>query len=320
MASVLKMPALGQTVEEVRILQWFKAEGDPVEKGEPLAEVETDKVNITWESPASGVVRRLLEPVDAAVAVNAPVAIVGSADESIDDLLPGSSGAPSAGHEAASQPAAAAAASRTNGAAASAAGTPSAGERVFLSPRARRLADELGLDVTALAGRGTGPDGRVQEKDVTAFYEETRAAAQMAEQAGGRGPKSSPLARAVASGAGLDVAAVSGTGAGGRVTAEDVRQAAGERPDTPAAPATVSPSGGTRTITLTGLRKRVADNVARSARTAPHVTLNLSVDMTQAQRLRADLLPAVEKPPASACPRRILSSKPLPLRCATCPT
>jgi pyruvate dehydrogenase E2 component (dihydrolipoamide acetyltransferase) len=89
MAKLLKMPALGQTVEEVRILQWFKAEGDPIRRGEPLAEVETDKTNVEWESPEEGVVRRLLAPADAYVRVEAPVAIVGTPDEPIDDLLPG---------------------------------------------------------------------------------------------------------------------------------------------------------------------------------------------------------------------------------------
>jgi pyruvate dehydrogenase E2 component (dihydrolipoamide acetyltransferase) len=290
MAKVLKMPALGQTVEEVRILQWFKGEGDFVEKGEPLAEVETDKVNIAWESPESGVVRRLLAAADAFVPVEAPVVIVGTADEPIDDLLPagdatgtaapassGAPAAPSEGVTAADSPLPSAAAVSASDA-----------SDVRLSPRARRAADALGIVVTALAGRGTGPNGRVQEQDVAAFHEEQRAAADRAAEAAGRGPKASPLARAVASGSGLDLSDLAGSGANGRIVADDVRQRAEDRPSP-------APGGGTRTVALTGLRKRVADNVSRSIRTAPHVTLNRSADMGEAQRLRADLLAAVEK-------------------------
>lgn len=269
MAQVVKMPALGNTVEEQRILKWLKNEGDSVRKGEALAEFETDKVNQEWESPLDGVLRRILAPVDAFVPISGPIAIIGTADEPIDDLLSGVE-AP-----AASEPVAAAA----NGVAtAPSTAAPADRGRVLASPRARRQAEERGISLDALAGRGTGIEGRVVEKDVIAYHAALPPA--------GRGPRASPLARAVASGAGLDLESMAGSGTGGRITADDVRQAA-----LPAAPA----PGGTRAVTLAGLRKRVADNIARSVRTAPHVTLNLSADMTEAMRLRADLLPAIEK-------------------------
>ena len=322
MAKVLPMPALGQTVEEQRILQWFKQEGDAVTKGEPLAEFETDKVNIEWESPETGVLRRILAPVDAFVPINAPIAIIGSADESIENLLPGGAltpcpsplasgsaggrGGPGAVLTSASPETSPSGAPAREPAVDGVAGTPlppaepgARGEgpgvragAVLASPRARRYAGEFGIDLGALFGRGTGPGGRVQEKDVIAFRQEQQAAAGAAAlEAAGRGPKASPLARAVASDSGLDLQSVSGSGAGGRITAGDVRQAAEPTPAPSAAPTT----GGTRTVTLTGLRKRVADNIARSVRSAPHVTLNLQADMTEAQRLRASLLPNIEK-------------------------
>ena len=87
MAKVVKMPVLGQSVEEVRILQWLKNEGDTVTAGENLAEIETDKVNTFFESPESGVVRKILAPADSFVPVEAPVVIVGTADEPIGHLL-----------------------------------------------------------------------------------------------------------------------------------------------------------------------------------------------------------------------------------------
>jgi pyruvate dehydrogenase E2 component (dihydrolipoamide acetyltransferase) len=149
--------------------------------------------------------------------------------------------------------------------------------------------DENGVALADLAGRGTGPQGRVLEKDVLALVAEAQAASRLAAEAAGRGPKASPLARAVATGAGLDLDALSGTGTGGRIVADDVRRQAAEA--LPVPPST----GGGRAVTLTGLRKRVADNIARSVRQSPHVTLNLRADMTHAQRLRADLLPSIEK-------------------------
>lgn len=293
MAKLLKMPALGQTVEEVRILQWYKNEGDSLAKGERIAEIETDKVNIDWESPEEGIVRRILAPVDSFVKVEAPVLIIGTADEPIDDLIPGGSVAPeaSAAPASASEKVAAPAATSANGITSAKAEGP-----VFVSPRARRIADELGLSVADLAGRGSGPGGRIVERDVTALQAEMEVGAAAAADAAGRGPKASPLARAVASGAGLDIAGLSGSGLGGRITADDVRGSVASSTPTPiAVPVTTTGTGGSRTITLSGMRKRVADNIAKSIRTAAHVTLNLQVDMTEAMHLRKQLLPAIEK-------------------------
>ena len=294
MAKLLKMPALGQTVEEVRILQWYKNEGDTLAKGERIAEIETDKVNIDWESPEEGIVRRILAPVDSFVKVEAPVLIIGTADEPIDDLVPGGSATGEASAAPASTPEKAAApiAVSTNGAAVTKPEGP-----VFVSPRARRIADELGLSVADLAGRGSGPGGRIVERDVTLLQAEMEAGAAAALDAAGRGPKASPLARAVASGAGLDIAALSGSGLGGRITADDVRGSVASSAPSPVAVPTVvtTGTGGSRTVTLSGMRKRVADNIAKSIRTAAHVTLHLSVDMTEAMHLRKQLLPAIEK-------------------------
>ncbi|MBC8104571.1 MAG: 2-oxo acid dehydrogenase subunit E2 [Cytophagales bacterium] len=166
------------------------------------------------------------------------------------------------------------------------------------SPRARRVADEFGVSVTELAGRGSGPGGRIVERDVKAYHEELLVGAAFAAEAAGRGPKASPLAKAVASGAGLDLAALSGSGHGGRITAEDVRGnvTAPASTSVPSpVPTAMASSAGSRTLILTGLRKRVAENIARSVRNAPHVTLNLQADMTEATRLRQQLLPAIEK-------------------------
>jgi pyruvate dehydrogenase E2 component (dihydrolipoamide acetyltransferase) len=97
--------------------------------------------------------------------------------------------------------------------------------------------------------------------------------------------KISPLAQAIAADTGVDVQQVAGSGTGGRILANDVR--------TPPAQPSLTPVTNTRT--LMGIRKRVADNLSKSVREKPHVTLHTRVDMVNANKLRADLLPVIEK-------------------------
>lgn len=276
MAKTLELPALGNSMEEGTITQWFKAEGDTVAKGDALYEVMTDKVNMEVEATEGGILRKILAPVDSTVPVNDPVAILGTLDEDISALL---GGVPVAAEPIPAPKEAPAAASSTPLPEQESAG------HVFASPRARRYADEYGVDVVHLAGRGTGVDGRIVEADVVAFYEEQLSAKKAAEKAA---PRVSPLAQRVADEHGVPVETVTGTGAGGKVTHEDVKRVV-----TPVVPA---PQADVPTVvTLRGMRKMVADAVARSASTAPHVTLTLPVDMSEATRFRAQILPAIEK-------------------------
>src|SRR5438876_9104043 len=87
MATLFKLPMLGQTMQEGTILKWFKAEGEKVEGWESLFEVMTDKVNMEVDPQVSGVLRKILAPEGATVPVGAAVAIIGTADEPIDALL-----------------------------------------------------------------------------------------------------------------------------------------------------------------------------------------------------------------------------------------
>ena len=291
MATTLELPALGNSMEEGTITRWFKAEGEEVRKGEALYEVMTDKVNMEVESPEAGTLRKILAGVDATVAVNAPVAILSAPGEDIAALL----GRPEA--EAQEAPPA-----TSDGGTGEDRRLPAlmpslrdAGDppgRVFASPRARRYADEYGVDIALLAGRGTGVEGRVVEADVVAFYEE--------QQAQAKSPRVSPLAARVAAAHGVPVQDVSGSGPHGKVTHEDVRRIVEPAQPTPRPAAAPLPDvgegeGDTTVVKLTGMRKMVADAVARSAQTAPHVTLTLAVDMGEATRFRQQVLPAVEK-------------------------
>jgi pyruvate dehydrogenase E2 component (dihydrolipoamide acetyltransferase) len=303
MAKTIKMPVLGNSVEEVRIVQWFKKVGDTVASGEPLAEVETDKTSMEWESPESGVLLQILAEADSYVKVEAPVAVMGAAGETVTvgNDLPAAPVVAEAIVASAPNPVNSAPIPVVNVEKAGAEIVSTASSTALLvSPRAQRMAEELGVDTRLLAGRGTGPKGRIQEKDILEFHAALAGAEVIAGEIAGRGLKASPLARAVAADTGMDLSTVSGSGTGGRIFAGDVRAATPE-PVTQAIPTPQSPplssatAGGTKTVTLTGLRKRVADNLLKSVRNAPHVTLNASVDMTEAMRLRSEILPAIEK-------------------------
>ena len=270
MATKVILPMLGQTMEEGTITKWLKQEGDKVEKGDPLLEVMTDKVNMEVESPASGVLRKIIAQVDQTVPVMDVIAVVGTADEPIDDLLAGEK-APSEPRQAAAEeiPAEVAAPSAPLGIEAPA----SSPSRLVISPRARRLAHEHGVNIEMLAGRGTGPEGRVVERDVRAFIAESAEAAKV---------KASPLAAKMAAESGIDLREIVGSGPGGKITREDVLRAG-------------APTLEGKVIPFTGMRKMVADNVVKSAQTAVHVTLTAEVDMTEAVKMRQKILEEFER-------------------------
>jgi pyruvate dehydrogenase E2 component (dihydrolipoamide acetyltransferase) len=159
------LPKLGLTMDEGRLIAWHKREGDRVEKGEVLFEVETDKANMEIESAASGYVRHLLVRPGQTVPVTTLIALLSdTADEDIPDV----------GHVAAATPDVVAATPETaestpplaRGLPSLAAAVPADGERVRSSPAARKRAQELGVDVAAIAG--TGPGGRITIEDVEA--------------------------------------------------------------------------------------------------------------------------------------------------------
>jgi pyruvate dehydrogenase E2 component (dihydrolipoamide acetyltransferase) len=279
MAEYFTLPMLGQTMEEGTITKWLKGEGDYVRRGDIIAEVMTDKANLEVDATFEGYLRKILVAEGETVPVNAPIAIVSKTpDEDISPLLtPGARTEP--------QPSAAQVKTtdtvRGEPTRAELLSVPTAAateERLFISPRARRLAQEKGVPLHALAGRGTGPQGRILERDVESVWQEMMSTR----------PRVTPLAEKVAAEAGVNVAAVAGTGVGGRVTKEDVLRAT-------APPTTTAPPAGAQVLKLSGLRKLVAENVVKGFFSAPPVTLVVEVDMTECVRLREQLLPEVEK-------------------------
>src|SRR6202007_1949667 len=92
----VEMPKMGDTMEEGKILRWIKHEGDQVKKGESLAEVETDKVNIEIESFASGILRKILVPEGASAPIGAGIALIGAPDEPLPEPPSGNGSAKTA--------------------------------------------------------------------------------------------------------------------------------------------------------------------------------------------------------------------------------
>ena len=186
----VEMPKMGDTMEEGKILRWIKHEGDTVEKGEPLAEIETDKVNIEIEAFASGTLRKVLISEGESAPIGATIAYIGAPDEPLPDGASGngaSSAAPPKTQEkptATAQPSAPQApapapaqaarpAPAVSAPAATAVAEPS--ERVFISPLARRFAEEYNIDYRQV--RGTGPNGRIIKMDIEAALQQAASAA-----------------------------------------------------------------------------------------------------------------------------------------------
>ncbi len=253
------LPQLGQTMEEGTIEKWHKGEGDTVEKGEVLYELTTDKATLEVEAFAGGTLRKVLAPEGATVPVNQLIALIGDEDEDLpDDLLeepPVEAPAEAAEPVQEAEPAAAGA-GRTEEA-------PTG--RTFVSPRARRIAEEQEVPLQAL--RGSGPGGRIIERDVRAYLEDMEAIAV------------TPTARSLAHEKGVDLPALAREVGDRRIEREDVEGAA------PAAPA----AEGGRRVPLSAMRTTIAERMTESKQQVPHFYLVGEVQMDAAMGMAARL-------------------------------
>lgn len=159
MATEVVMPKLGADMQEGKIVRWLKKEGERVQKGEIIAEVETDKADIEMEAYASGVMRKILAPEGQVAPVGTVIAVIAAEGEDVSGVLAGK--APAAA-PAPAKPAAPPPASRVEAPAPAEARGPAG--RVKASPLARRLARERGVDLRLL--QGSGPGGRVVRADI----------------------------------------------------------------------------------------------------------------------------------------------------------
>ena len=281
---------VGMSMTEGMVAEWFIPDGGSVKKGELVYALETEKVNLDVDAEYDGTVKHL---VDVGVMLK-PGDVVGyifEAGEDIPSDLGGASAAPvaeaaaAAEEEAAPEPAAA-----TPAAAASQPSTGSDG-RIKSSPAARRLARELGVDYTQVAG--TGPGGRIVEADVQAAADAGTAAG-----AGAAAPaavaaadvKASPLAKRLAAEKGVDLTRVRGTGPGGRIVQADIEAAAGGAAAPAAAAAKpAGPSAGER-IPVRGMRKTIASRMHHSLQESAQLTMDMEAMMDDAVKVRNSLV------------------------------
>ena len=257
MATIVVMPQLGNSVESCIIVEWMIAEGDTVAVDQTLASIETDKSTMEVPSTAAGTVLKLLWEEGDEVPVKDPLIIVGEPGEDISGLVPGADAAPAdaAPAEQASAPeqvaAPAFATERATGA---------------VSPRARALAASHGVDASAIT-EGSGPHGRVIERDVAAAI--------------AAGPVLTSAARAAG------VSATEGTGIGGRVSVADEGRAAEAAPAAAvAAPTGADYPGASTSTPLKGVRKVVAKRMMESLTSTAQLTLNTTANAAGILALR----------------------------------
>jgi pyruvate dehydrogenase E2 component (dihydrolipoamide acetyltransferase) len=171
MANIIEMPKLSDTMTVGTLVKWLKNEGDVVKSGEILAEVETDKATMELECFFDGTILKVFAPAGSQVALGAPLCAVGKPGEKVDAPAPKAAPAPAA---EAPKPAAAAPAPAPVVAPAPVAAQPSAapaapvsfGDRIKISPLAKKLAAEKGIDPALV--KGSGPHGRIVREDVLA--------------------------------------------------------------------------------------------------------------------------------------------------------
>jgi len=280
------MPALSPTMEKGNLAKWLKKEGDSVKSGDVLAEIETDKATMEVEAIDDGILARIVVPEGTAdVPVNDLIAVIAEEGEDPKSVSADSStsAAPAASDAAEPAPTAAArpsekpaetavqasASPQPQAAPASASSSAPAagqGERVFASPLARRIAKDAGLDLAHV--KGSGPHGRIIERDVRSAIETGGAKAPAA------APAQSPAAAAPKAAA----------AAGGMAQGMSLAQVKA-----------MYPEDSYEEVTLDGMRKTIAKRLLESKQTIPHFYLTLDVELDALLALRTQLNNAATK-------------------------
>lgn len=269
MAETINMPKLGFDMAEGVLVRWVKNEGENVNKGDVLAEIETDKATVEVESSASGVVRKLLVEAGSVVPVGDPIAVVGSADEKIED-------APAKAVEPKTE-------KKTD----------------------EQAGPELKTEPEKAEGGEQKAEAKAEEKPAAPAKPEPTPAPKAAVPVQEGPIKASPLAKKIARDNKVDLSRLQGTGPGGRVVRKDVEAAlAGGQQAAPSQqPAAVSTqpvvvSAEDQTVQTTKLRQAIGRRLVEAKQTIPHfyVTHEYKMDALMAMRKQAnEYLPDNEK-------------------------
>ncbi len=262
MATPIIMPRQGQSVESCVLIEWKVKVGDTVEEGDVLAVIETDKASFDLESTAAGKILAIFWDADDDVPVLANVAVVGEDGEDTDAFRPeGQASALVAAEPESSAPIPAVSQASGEPVVAPVAGPVSMEASSGVSPRARKLAMKHGLDPETI--QGTGPEGRVIERDIEATLE-------------GRS-RLSATARSRSLSEDLEVPA-RGSGLAGMILSKDLK-----------VPGSVE---GAEISPVKGIRKVIAERMIESLQSTAQLTLHTSFELTQAEAYRAQRLEA----------------------------
>lgn len=244
------MPALGMAQETGTLLRWLKREGDAVEKGEPIMEIATDKVDVEIEAPASGVLTNISAAAGEEIPVGRAIALI---------LAPGEALTPSP--------------------------SPNLGEgsqKAAASPVAARMAAEHNIDLAQITPAGS----RIQKEDVLAYLERQKDSPQRREERkeGGKIP-ASPKARRLAQEEGIDLASLTGSGPEGAILAADVLGAKA-RDETTDRGRQTAPA---EDIPTSRLWQVMAERLTQSWTTVPHFYLTREVEASQLKAWRSQI-------------------------------
>lgn len=264
MATPVFMPKFEMSQEVGTIIEWLKKDGEKVQKGEAILSVETDKVNMEVECPATGILAGIRgEPGDE-IPVTEIIGYVLKEGEKLPEMKEGAKASlasavpeekPAASAEAEVRPA-------------------------KVTPVAEKMAESMGVNLNAIAGTGTG--GKITKADVAAAAESS-STAEVSDKV-----RATPAARRVARENEMDLTAVSGTGPRQRIQGSDVVAALSAAPAAqPAQP--VQPVLAGESVPFAGMRRKIADRLTASYQNAPHIYLTVKVDMTEMDAVRKQL-------------------------------
>lgn len=264
MAQEVIMPKLGLTMTEGKITRWLKKEGEHVSVGEPIVEIETDKINSEVESPLDGYVLKILAEEGEDKGITVPICILGDKNE----LSTYKNEISEPGNEDTA--------------------------RIFITPIARKLSKENKIDYKTI--KGTGPIGRIVKADILKAISEG-SSNNFADTGAAARVFITPLAKKMAEENGIDIATVKATGPEGRIVKEDILAKIEARSSTKAVevqkkpeaePASVSynVSETSRRVELKGMRKVIAQRLSQSKHDIPHVYFKANIDATRIIELK----------------------------------
>jgi pyruvate dehydrogenase E2 component (dihydrolipoamide acetyltransferase) len=255
----IQMPKLSDTMTEGTLVSWKKKKGDKVSAGDVIAEIETDKATMEWESPEDGTLTEIYVEEGGKVDVGTKIAFIGAEGEA----------EPKKEEKKAAD-----------------AKKPEAEAKEEKKPAPEKKKEQTETEKPAPAEK--------KEKETAPPQEDKKKPAEPKTISGEARIKASPIARRIAAEQGIDLSSVKGTGPEGRVTESDVRGAAKSKGATPRAASPQIAAGEGSRISLTGMRKVIAERLVASKGPVPHFYLNIEIDAGPLMAARAELKSAGE--------------------------